>query len=82
MLKDFLFRIRNQYDASIKILRSDNGKEFFNSNCTKLFSSLGIVHQSGCPYTPQQNGVVERKHRHILKVARALKFRSRVPNRF
>jgi len=82
VLKDFLLKVHNQFGVTVKVLRSDNGKEFFNSQCSKLFSSLGIVHQSSCAYTPQQNGVVERKHRHILEVARSLKFQSSVPNRF
>jgi len=38
------------------------------------------VHQSSCPNTPQQNGVAERKNRHLLGVARALLFSSKVPN--
>ena len=74
VLKDFLLEVKNQFGTTVKTLRSDNGREFFNSQCSDLLSSLGIIHQSSCPYTPQQNGVVERKHRHILEVARALKF--------
>lgn len=47
-----------------------------------MFASLGIVHESSCSHTPQQNGVVKRKRRHILEVARALKFQGVVPIRF
>nr|XP_009796740.1 PREDICTED: uncharacterized protein LOC104243273 [Nicotiana sylvestris] len=68
----------NQFAATMKFLRSHNGSEFFNSKCNELLASLGIVHQSSCAYTPQQNGIVERKHSHILEMARALKFQSGV----
>ncbi|XP_074373755.1 uncharacterized protein LOC141714118 [Apium graveolens] len=44
--------------------------------------SYGIDHQSSCVETPQQNGRAERKHRHLLFVARALKFNSKVPIHF
>jgi len=47
-----------------------------------LFQSHGIEYQCTCVYTPQQNGVVERKHRHILTVARVLLFQSRLPLTF
>ncbi|XP_019229940.1 PREDICTED: uncharacterized protein LOC109210914 [Nicotiana attenuata] len=70
------------FAAVVKRLRSDNGTEFFNSQCNELFTSHGIVHQSSCPYTPQQNGVLEGKHRHILEVARSLKIKSSVPVTF
>lgn len=41
-----------------------------------------IVHQSSCPYTPQQNEDVECKHRHILVAVRALRFQSSLPLQF
>ncbi|XP_069148012.1 uncharacterized protein [Solanum lycopersicum] len=58
----------------VKVLRSDNGGEFFNTQCKELFDHHGIVHQSSCLHTPQQNGVLERKHRHILETDRAIPF--------
>jgi hypothetical protein len=39
----------------------------------------GIVHQSTCVNSPQQNGIAERKNRHLLEVARALLFSTKVP---
>ena len=73
VIKQFIVYVKTQFGRFVKVIRSDNGTEFFNSQMNALFSTLGIVHQSSCPYTPQQNGVVERKHRHVLEVGRALK---------
>ncbi|XP_071722143.1 uncharacterized protein [Rutidosis leptorrhynchoides] len=52
---------------------TDNGTEFVNHQCHDLFASNGIMHQKTYPYNPQQNGVVEKKYRHIREVARALR---------
>ena len=45
-------------------------------------SSDGILHQSSCAYTPQQNGVVERKNRYLFKTARTLLLHHKVSQRF
>jgi len=44
----------------------------------EFFSSKGIIHQTSCVETPEQNGIAERKHLHLLNVTRALIFQSKV----
>jgi hypothetical protein len=61
--------VENQCDARIKCLRSDRGGEFhFPSYC----ESVGIIHQTFIAYTPQQNGVAERKNRTLVEMVNAL----------
>lgn len=69
----FVAYIENQFHTTLKCLRSDNGTEFAMGD---FFLSKGIIHQKTCVETPQQNGAVERKHQHILNVARCLSFHS------
>lgn len=47
-----------------------------------FYDSQGIIHQISCVETPQQNAKVERKHRHLLDVTRALLFHSKLPTIF
>ncbi|XP_075104166.1 uncharacterized protein LOC142178474 [Nicotiana tabacum] len=82
ILKNFMSLVENQFGIKIKSIRSDNGLEFTSGEATKLFQSKGIIHQRTCPYTPQQNGVVERKHKYLLETARALLFQSKLPLRY
>lgn len=53
---------KTQFDRCVKDIRTNNGTEFVNKVCKDLFKRCGIVHQTSCAYTPQQNGVVERKN--------------------
>ncbi|KAJ8633298.1 hypothetical protein MRB53_026634 [Persea americana] len=79
-LRDFITMISRQFEKNVKIVRSDNGTEF---TCLKgYFAEHGILHQTSCTGTPQQNGRVERKHRHILNIARALRFQAHLPIEF
>ena len=73
---NFLTMIENQYSTRVKSVRSDNAPEL---SFTDLYKQKGIVSFHSCPETPEQNSVVERKHQHILNVARALMFQSHIP---
>ncbi|RVX07639.1 Retrovirus-related Pol polyprotein from transposon TNT 1-94 [Vitis vinifera] len=50
----------------------DNAREYFSAPFTSFMSQHGIIHQSSCAHTPQQNGVAERKNRHLVETARTL----------
>ena len=82
IFKKFLTYIDNHYHKSVKTIRTDNGSEFINQAFHALLTSLGITHQTSCPYTPQQNARVERKHRHLLEMARALRFQAGLPLKY
>ena len=60
----------------IKQVRSDNAKELAIAD---FLTAKGILHQFSCVERLEQNSVVDRKHQHLLNVARALFFQSKVP---
>jgi len=78
-LQLFMSFVATQFQAKIKCIRSDNALEFHSDPCQIFFSKHGILQQTSCVDRPQQNGRVERKHRHILEVARALRFQAHLP---
>ena len=53
-------------------MRSDNGGEYVSQEWENFFDNNGIIHQKTIPYTPQQNGIAERKNRTLLNAARSL----------
>ncbi|XP_019234141.1 PREDICTED: uncharacterized protein LOC109214658 [Nicotiana attenuata] len=69
-----------QFNKKVKRVRSDNAWELGKGTQeSRFFQEQGILHETSCVATPQQNGVVERKHRHLLEIARGLLFQSKVP---
>lgn len=68
ILQSFITFAHTQFHTHVKAVRVENDTEF--STMKSYFNFHGIEHRHTCVYTPQQNGVVERKHPHILTVAR------------
>ena len=75
----FIKFIQEHTEKKVKAIRTDNGMEF---HIPEFLNDNGIKHQKTCAYTPQQNGVVERKHQHLLSVTRSLLFQSKLPKYF
>ena len=74
--------VQTQFNTSIKIVRLDNGGEYMSSDLGMYFQEQGIIHQTTCVDTLQQNGVVERKNRHLLEVTRSLMLDTHVPKSY
>lgn len=69
VLKCFLSMMERQFNRKVKCIRSDNALELgMGSQEASFLSEQGIIHQRSCVATPQQNGVVDRKHRYLLKI--------------
>jgi hypothetical protein len=66
----------------VKKIRRDNGSEFKNLQVEEYLEEEGIKHEFSAPYTPQQNGVVERKNRMLIDKARMMLGEFKTPERF
>jgi transposase InsO family protein len=82
VLPNFCSMVKNQFGVNIKRFRSDNARDYFNQVLTPYFQKEGIVHESSCVNTPQQNGIAERKNGHLLESTRAFMFQKNVPKSF
>jgi hypothetical protein len=80
--KSFARMIHTKFYATIKIFRLDSGGEFLSNNFRQILTLEGTLPQLSCPGDHAQNGVAERKHRHIIGSARTLLISSFVPSHF
>lgn len=71
-----------QFDAKILILRIDNGGEYMDDKFQNYLAENGAINQTTCVDTPTQNGVAERKNRHLLEIACALMFSMGIPKSY
>lgn len=68
-----------QIGFKVKCVRSDRGGEFTSSEFSKLCEEGGIQRQLTTVYTPQQNGVMERKNRTVVEMAKAMLHEKNMP---
>lgn len=74
--------VDTQFKPKVLCIRSDNALELSEGLFKKLFVEYGIIHQTTCAHTPQHNGVVASKHRHLLEIARALQLQAHLAYKF
>lgn len=71
--------IKTQFNLHIKCIRTDNGSEFL---LTDFYKQLGIIHQTSCVGTPQQNFIIECKHPHVIGITKAILFQAHLTQVF
>jgi hypothetical protein len=74
--------IKTQHSVVIKCFRCDLGGEYTSNKFYQLLTLDGTIHQTSCTNTPEQNGVAERKHMHIVETTHSLLLSAFVPNEF
>jgi transposase InsO family protein len=82
-VRDLVLRLRNKrHGDAIRVIHSDNGLELRNSRFKTFCHELGLEHQFLSPYTPPQNGVVERKNRTLCEMAQTMLYEHMTLRRF
>ncbi|CAN1310245.1 Retrovirus-related Pol polyprotein from transposon TNT 1-94 [Linum perenne] len=72
--------VENQLDRRIKRLRTDRGGEYSSKFLNEMCELNGIIHETTAPYSPQQNGIAERKNRTLKNMMNAMILSSGLPN--
>ncbi|GJU74401.1 retrovirus-related pol polyprotein from transposon TNT 1-94 [Tanacetum coccineum] len=75
----FLKMIQVRLNAAVRNIRTDNGTEFVNQTLRNYYEQVGISHITLVARTPQQNGVVERRNRTLVKAPRTILIYAKAP---
>lgn len=82
VIKQFLQYSKTQFGKRPKILRSDRGGEYIGHSLKEYLQNKGIEFQHTMPYTPEQNGLAERKNRYLMEAVRTMLIDARLPNTY
>jgi transposase InsO family protein len=80
--KKFIIFVENQLYRKVKALRMDRGREYLSDEFKQMCDEKGILRQLTIPYTPQQNGVAERRNRTLLEMVRSMMVQANLPITF
>ncbi|XP_048600004.1 uncharacterized protein LOC106352005 [Brassica napus] len=78
----FQKQVENQFNKKLKVFQSDGGGEFTITRFRNHLRDQGIIHLLSCPSTPQQNGIAERKHRHLTELGLSMLFQIHTPLKY
>ena len=82
MFKRFIAEVETKLDRRVKTLRTDRGREYLSDMFKGFCEEKGIVRHLAIPYTPQQNGVAERRNRTLLDMVRSMMAQANLPINF
>lgn len=71
--------VKTKFGSEIKVIKSDNGREYINEFLIRQFKKRGIVHETTAPHNPKQNGKAKREIRTLIESARSMMFARKVP---
>lgn len=77
--KKYKALVHNQTNNRIKVLRTDNGKEYLSKEFSDFLRKKGIIHEKSTPYIHQQNGRAEREMRTLVESTRSMLIAKNVP---
>ena len=80
--RSLALRLFKEFSSALKAIHSDNSTEFKNYLFDAFYIEHGIEHQFFAPRIPQQNGMVERKNRTLVEMARTMLDEYRTPRKF
>lgn len=82
IVQSFVTFAENQSSQKLKVLRTDNGREYLNSTLKMFLDHKGIKHETSIAYQPQSNGRAERMNRVLLEKVRCMLAESSLPKQF
>lgn len=78
-LMEYCNMIKTKFGSEVKIVKSDNGREYVNGFLHEQFKKRGIIHETTAPHNPEQNGKAEKEIRTLTESARSMLFARNVP---